>query len=77
MIRGRPQQHGRPRSASPVRASADIGRAPENHHEIRCRVAGRRGEVSVGVAPTAKPWVGMANPGDLEVARRRLAELRC
>lgn len=36
----------------------------------------RRGELTVGVVPTSEPWVGVTNPGDLEIARQRLAELR-
>ncbi len=34
------------------------------------------GEVTVGVVPTDEPWVGVTNPNDLEVARRRIAEVR-
>ncbi len=34
------------------------------------------GELTVGVVPTSEPWVGVTNPDDLEVARRRIAELR-
>lgn len=37
----------------------------------------RRGGLTVGVVPTAEPWVGVTNPADLEIARRRLAVLRC
>ncbi len=35
-----------------------------------------RGELTVGVVATSEPWVGVTNPDDLEVARRRLAQLR-
>jgi len=34
------------------------------------------GEMSVGVVLTNEPWVGVTNPHDLEVARRRIAEVR-
>ena len=34
------------------------------------------GELTVGVVPTDEPWVGVTNPDDLEVARRRIAEVR-
>jgi hypothetical protein len=34
------------------------------------------GEMTVGVVPTSEPWVGVTNPDDLEVARRRIAEVR-
>lgn len=34
------------------------------------------GELTVGVVPTSEPWVGVTNPDDLEVARRRIAEVR-
>ncbi len=34
------------------------------------------GEMTVGVVPTSEPWVGVTNPGDLEVARMRIAEVR-
>ncbi len=34
------------------------------------------GEITVGVVPTDEPWVGVTNPHDLEVARRRIAEVR-
>lgn len=34
------------------------------------------GTLTVGVVPTDEPWVGVTNPDDLEVARRRIAELR-
>ena len=34
------------------------------------------GEISVGVVATAEPWVGVTNPDDLEIARRRIAEMR-
>ena len=34
------------------------------------------GRLTVEVIPTAEAWVGVTNPADLEVARRRIAELR-
>lgn len=34
------------------------------------------GEMTVGVVPTSESWVGVTNPDDLEVARRRIAEVR-
>jgi len=34
------------------------------------------GEMTVGVVPTTEPWVGVTNPDDLAVARRRIAEVR-
>ncbi|MCP3936537.1 MAG: NTP transferase domain-containing protein [Actinomycetia bacterium] len=34
------------------------------------------GELTVGVVPTDEAWVGVTNPDDLEVARRRIAEVR-
>lgn len=34
------------------------------------------GELSVGVVPTDEAWVGVTNPDDLVVARRRIAEMR-
>jgi len=34
------------------------------------------GDLSVGVVPTDESWVGVTNPQDLEVARRRIAEVR-
>ena len=34
------------------------------------------GDLSVNVVPTSETWVGITNPDDLEVARRRIAELR-
>jgi hypothetical protein len=34
------------------------------------------GTLTVGVVPTDEPWVGVTNPDDLEVAQRRIAELR-
>ena len=34
------------------------------------------GVYTVGVVPTAEPWVGVTNPDDLEIARRRIAEVR-
>lgn len=34
------------------------------------------GTYSVGVVPTDEPWVGVTNPDDLEIARRRIAEVR-
>lgn len=34
------------------------------------------GQMSVGVVPTDEPWVGVTNPHDLDVARRRIAEVR-
>lgn len=34
------------------------------------------GTYTVGVVPTAEPWVGVTNPDDLEIARRRIAEVR-
>ena len=33
-------------------------------------------ELAVEVIPTAEAWVGVTNPDDLEVARRRISELR-
>ena len=36
----------------------------------------RAGELTVGVVATNEPWVGVTNPADLEVARRRIAEVR-
>lgn len=35
-----------------------------------------RGELTVGVVPTVESWVGVTNPDDLELARRRIAEIR-
>jgi len=32
--------------------------------------------MTVGVVPTSESWVGVTNPNDLEVARRRIAEVR-
>ena len=34
------------------------------------------GELTVGVVATDEPWVGVTNPDDLEIARRRIAEVR-
>ena len=34
------------------------------------------GAMTVGVVPTDEAWIGVTNPHDLEVARRRIAELR-
>lgn len=34
------------------------------------------GELSVEVVPTDEPWVGVTNPDDLQVARRRIDEMR-
>ena len=34
------------------------------------------GTYTVGVVPTAEPWVGVTNPEDLEIARRRISEVR-
>ena len=34
------------------------------------------GTYTVGVVPTDEPWVGVTNPADLEIARRRIAEVR-
>lgn len=34
------------------------------------------GNLTVGVVPTDEAWVGVTNPDDLEVARRRIAEMR-
>lgn len=34
------------------------------------------GTYTVGVVPTNEPWVGVTNPDDLEIARRRIAEVR-
>lgn len=34
------------------------------------------GTYTVGVVPTDEPWVGVTNPDDLEIARRRIAEVR-
>ena len=36
----------------------------------------RDGVLTVGVVPTDEPWVGVTNPDDLEIARRRIAALR-
>ncbi len=36
----------------------------------------RSGRLTVEVIPTSEAWVGVTNPDDLEVARRRIAELR-
>ena len=33
-------------------------------------------QLTVGVIPTTEAWVGVTNPDDLEVARRRISELR-
>ncbi|MBT5137460.1 MAG: NTP transferase domain-containing protein [Acidimicrobiaceae bacterium] len=33
-------------------------------------------DMTVGVVPTSESWVGVTNPDDLEVARRRIAEVR-
>ena len=33
-------------------------------------------ELTVGVIPTTEAWVGVTNPDDLEIARRRIAEFR-
>ena len=33
-------------------------------------------ELAVEVIPTSEAWVGVTNPGDLEIARRRIAQLR-
>ncbi len=40
-------------------------------HDLRAA-----GELSVGVVPTDEAWVGVTNPDDLDVARRRIAEMR-
>ena len=34
------------------------------------------GVYTVGVVPTSEPWVGVTNPDDLEIARRRINDLR-
>ena len=34
------------------------------------------GAYTVGVVPTAEPWVGVTNPDDLEIARRRIRDVR-
>ncbi len=34
------------------------------------------GALAVGVVPTAEPWIGITNRGDLEVARERIRVLR-
>jgi len=34
------------------------------------------GDLTVGVVPTDEAWVGVTNPDDLEVARRRIPEIR-
>ena len=34
------------------------------------------GIYTVGVVPTSEPWVGVTNPDDLEIARRRINDLR-
>ena len=34
------------------------------------------GTLTVGVVPTREPWVGVTNPDDLEIARRRIAAMR-
>jgi len=36
----------------------------------------RAGDLSVNSVPTREAWVGITHPADLEVARRRIAELR-
>ena len=33
-------------------------------------------ELTVGVIPTSEAWVGVTNPDDLEIARRRISEIR-
>ena len=33
-------------------------------------------ELTVEVIPTTEAWVGVTNPDDLEIARRRIAEFR-
>ena len=33
-------------------------------------------QLTVGVIPTTEAWVGVTNPDDLEIARRRIAEFR-
>lgn len=44
---------------------------PSVVHDLRTA-----GELSVGVVPTDEAWVGVTNPDDLAVARRRIAEMR-
>ena len=34
------------------------------------------GSYTVGIVPTDEPWVGVTNPDDLEIARRRIATVR-
>ena len=34
------------------------------------------GTYTVGIVPTDEPWVGVTNPDDLEIARRRIATVR-
>ncbi len=34
------------------------------------------GELTVSVVPTSEPWIGVTNPADLEVARRRIRSMR-
>jgi len=36
----------------------------------------RAGTYTIGIVPTDEPWVGVTNPGDLEIARRRIATVR-
>ena len=38
--------------------------------------AALRSFTTVGVVPTSEPWVGVTNPDDLEIARRRINDLR-
>ena len=33
-------------------------------------------QLTVGVIPTTEAWVGVTNPDDLEIARRRISQLR-
>lgn len=54
------------------------GDQPKTEYLLPAEVAVLRdaGEFTVGVVTTDEAWVGVTNPDDLEVARRRIAEMR-
>jgi len=61
-----------------ARFLAEHGDEPKTEYLLPAEVAELRdaGELTVGVVSTDEAWVGVTNPDDLEVARRRIAEMR-